>query len=129
VGLGDHGRVDAHGHFGPAVDQLGDGQQLDGVTQSRGVGDIGRADAADPLPVHVGVDDITAEGQGGEDGGLGRGIVAVDVGRRVALGQAERLRLAQDVVVVGALFLHAGEDVVGRAVDDAHDADDLLPRQ
>ena len=49
--------------------------------------------------------------------------------RRVALGQAELLRLAQDVVVAGALLLHAGEDVVGRAVDDPHDPDDLLAGQ
>ncbi len=46
--------------------------------------------------------------------------------RRVALGQAQLLRLAQHVVVVGALLLHAGEDVVGRPVDDPHDAHDLL---
>ena len=75
------------------------------------------------------VDDVAAEGERGEDGGLGRGVVAVHVGRRVALGQPESLGLAQDVVVAVALLLHAGEDVVGRAVDDPHDTHDLLARQ
>ena len=79
--------------------------------------------------MHVGVDDVAAERECGEDGRLGRGVVALHVGRRVALGQTELLGLAQDVVIAGALLLHAGEDVVRRAVDDAHDADDLLPGQ
>ena len=49
------------------------------------------------------------------------------VGSRSA--RPELLGLAQDVVVAGALLLHAGEDVVGRAVDDPHDPDDLLAGQ
>ena len=84
---------------------------------------------ADALAVHVGVDHVGTEGQGGQDGRLGGGVVAVHVGARVALGQAELLRLLQDVVVARTRLLHAGEDVVGRAVDDPHDAHDLLARQ
>ncbi len=72
------------------------------------------------------VDDVAAEGERGQDGRLGRGVVAVDVGRRVGLGQAELLGLAQDLVVGRALLLHAGEDVIGGAVHDPHDALDLL---
>ena len=55
--------------------------------------------------------------------------MALDVRRRVPLGQPERLRLPQDVLVAVALFLHAGQDEVGRPVDDAHDAHDLLAGQ
>ena len=33
-----------HGQLGAAVDQLGDGQQLDGVPEPVGVGHVGRAD-------------------------------------------------------------------------------------
>ena len=85
--------------------------------------------AADALAVHVGVDDVAAERERSQDGGFRRGVVPLDVRRGVALGQAELLGLAQHVVVAVAVLLHAGEDVVGRAVDDPHDPDDLLPRQ
>ena len=79
--------------------------------------------------MHVGIDDVRPERQRGKDGGLGRGVVPLHVRRGVALGQPELLRVAQDVVVAVALFLHAGEDVIGRPVDDPHDAQDLLTRQ
>ena len=85
--------------------------------------------AADALAVDVAVDDVGAEGERSQDGGLGRGIVPLHVGGGIALGQPERLRLAQRVVVAVALLLHPGQDVVGRPVDDAHDPDDLLAGQ
>ena len=129
VRLGHHGRVDADRDLRPAVDQLGDGEELDRVPEPAGVGDVGRTDAADALAVHVGVDHVAAEGERGQDGRLGGGVVPLHVRRRVALGQAELLRLAQHVVVAVALLLHAREDVVGRAVDDPHDPDDLLAGQ
>ena len=62
------------------------------------------------------------EGEAREDRRLLRGVVALDIGRRVGLGVAERLRLGEDVAEVGSLGVHAVEDVVRRAVDDAHDA-------
>ena len=85
--------------------------------------------AGDAFAVHIGVHDVAPERERGEDGRLGRGVVPIDVGRRVALGQPQLLRFAQSVVVAVALLLHAGEDVVGRAVHDAHDPDDLLAGQ
>ena len=127
--LGHHGRVHAHRDLWPAVEQLGDGEELDGVAEAAGVGDVGGADAADALPVHVGVDHVAAEGERGQDGRFGRGVVPLHVGGRVTLGQPQLLGLAQHVVVAGALLLHPGEDVVGGAVDDAHDPEDLLPGQ
>ena len=65
-------------------------------------------------------DDPLPEADGGQDGGLGGGVEALDVGRRVELGEPERLGLGQGVGVGRARLGHAGEDVVGRAVDDAH---------
>ena len=79
--------------------------------------------------MNVGVDDVATEGERGQDGRFRRGVVPLHVRRGVALGQAELLGLTQHVVVAVAVLLHAGEDVVGRAVHDPHDADDLLPRQ
>ena len=129
MGARDHGRVHPHRDLGPAVDELGDGEELDRVAELRRVGDVCRAHPADALAVDVGVDDVEAEGEHGQDGRLGGGVVPLDVGRRVALGQPERLRLAEGVVVAVALLLHAGEDVVGRPVHDPHDPDDLLAGQ
>ena len=84
---------------------------------------------ADALVVHVAGDDLGAEGDGGDDRGLGPGVEALDVGRRVALGEAERLRLGERDAVVGALLGHLGEDEVGGAVDDAHHPADRLAAQ
>ena len=47
----------------------------------------------------------------------------------VPLGVAQALGLGEGVVVRGAVVGHAGEDVVGRAVDDPHHAADRLADQ
>ena len=70
-----------------------------------------------------------AEGDGGDDGRLGGGVEALDVGGGVTLGVPEPLRLGEGGAVVGPLLGHLGEDVVRRAVDDAHDAVDGLAPQ
>ena len=70
-----------------------------------------------------------AERDAGDDGGLGAGVVALDVGGGIGLGEPERLGLGQRVGVRGARLRHPGEDVVGGAVDDAHHPGDALPHQ
>ena len=70
-----------------------------------------------------------AERDAGDDGRLGAGVVALDVGGGVGLGEAERLGLGQRVGVGRARLGHPREDVVGGAVDDAHHAGDALPHQ
>ena len=83
----------------------------------------------DALVVHVAGHHRRAEGDAGDDGGLGPGVVALDVGGGVALGVAQRLGLGQGLGVGGAGLGHAGEDVVGGAVDDAHHPGDALAHQ
>ena len=69
------------------------------------------------------------ERERGEDRGLGGGVVALDVGGRVGLGVAERLRLLDRLVEVEALGRHLVEHVVGGAVDDAEHARHAVARE
>ncbi len=66
------------------------------------------------------------EGDPGEDGGLGGGVEALDVGGGVGLGVPERGGLVQRLLVPGAGGVHLVEDEVGGAVDDAEHAVDLV---
>ena len=85
----DHRRVHARGD-GPAVGgALADGEQLDGAAHALGGGDVGGGDLGDALAVHVVEAHAGVEGDPGEDGGLGGGVEALDVGGRVGLGVAE----------------------------------------
>ena len=113
----DHRRVDAHGDA--VVGALADRQQLDDGVHLAGRRDVGGGDLGDALAVDVGAGDPGVEGERGEDRGLGGGVEALDVGGRVGLGVAERLRLLDGVGEAGAGRVHLVEDVVGRAVDDA----------
>src|SRR6185295_13523598 len=60
---------------------------------------------------------------------LGAGIEALDVGRRVAFGESQRLGFGEGDAVVGAFLGHLGEDEVGGAIDDPHDSRDGLAAQ
>ena len=66
------------------------------------------------------------EGDRGEDGGLGRRVVALDVRGRVGFGVAQPGGLGERLRVVRAGRAHLRQDVVGGAVDDAHHALDLI---
>ncbi len=104
-------------------------QRLDDVPQLGRVADIGMRDGGDALAVDVVDGDVGAERQAGQDGGLCGGVVPLDVGRRVGLGQPESLRLGQRLVVGLPAVGHATEDEIGRPVDDAHHPDDPLSGQ
>ena len=66
------------------------------------------------------------EREAGQDHELVDGIVALDVAARVGLRVAQLLGVGEDLVVRPAVLGHRGEDVVGRAVDDAADPPDLV---
>ena len=109
----------------PGLDRLpvvlGDGEQLDGVAQLAGEGDVDRLDPADAFRGDVGEPRPHTERERGQDGELVGGVDAVDVGGRVGLGEPEPLRLTQHVVEAPSLPGHGGENVIARAVDDSVD--------
>lgn len=82
-------------------------------------GDVLGRDRRDALTAHVVDGHASVEGEGCQDCSLGGSVVALDVGGRVRLGEAELLRLADRVVEGEAVGSHLVEDVVGGAVDDA----------
>ena len=91
----DHRRVHAHADL--AVDLLGDREQLHDVAELVRGRDVVGGDVRDALAVDVAGDDARAERDRGDDRRLGRGVEALDVGGRVALGVPERLRLGERV--------------------------------
>ncbi len=85
---------------------------------------LGDALTVDVVGGHAGV-----EGDRGQDRGLGRGVVPLDVGGRVGLGVAESAGVGEGTGVVGTGAVHLGEDVVGGAVDDSGDPQHGVARQ
>src|SRR5690606_7085198 len=101
--------------------------QLDDVVPAgRGL-DVGGRDVADPLDGDVVDAHPGVEGEGGEDGDLRGGVVAVDVRRRVGLRVAQGLRVGERLAEADAAGGHLVEDEVRRAVDDADDAAHVVP--
>ena len=124
---GDHRRMDPYGD--PVADELRDGQELHHVAEPRRERDVHRRHPGDAFAVHVARHHLAAEGDGGEDRGLGPGIEALHVGSGVPLRVPQALGLGQRLGVGRALFGHPGEDVVRGAVDDAHHPADALACQ
>ena len=127
--------VRARDHRGvhASLDALGgvarDAQQLDGVAKVLGHGDVLGCDVADALLVDVVGGDARVEAHRGEDGCLARGVKAVDVGRRVRLGVAQALRVGENLLVAQSLGGHAGQDVVGGAVEDARHGEEAVAHE
>ena len=101
-----HRRVHADDDARSSSDELGDGEQLDDEAHLARGRDVVRRDVGDALAVHVVERHAGVEREPGEDRGLRGGVVALDVGGRVGLGVAERLRLGEHVGVVGAVLVH-----------------------
>ena len=64
---------------------------------SRARRDVAGGHVGDALAMDVGSRHAGVEGKAGEDRGLGRRVEAIDVGGRIGLGVAERLRLLERI--------------------------------
>ena len=73
--------------------------------------------------------DLAAEPDRDQNRDLRARVVAVDVGRRIRLGISERLRLFQRIGKRQARAVHAREDVIAGAVQDAGDAQQPIAGQ
>ena len=73
--------------------------------------------------------DVHAVGHGHEDGQFVGRVDALDVVARIGLGEPQPLRFLEHLGERDALVGHAGEDIVGRAVHDAHDRQDAVGHQ
>ena len=118
-----------HADVDAGVGIAGDAEQLNGVAELAGLGDVLGADGTDTLLVNIVGGNAGAKTDGGEDCRLAGGIEAVDVGGRVGLGIALCLGVGEHVSVIGALGVHARQDVVGGAVENASDGQDLVAHQ
>ena len=98
-----------------------DAQQLDAEAQLVGIVEIDRRDLPDAFDVDGGEIDRRAEGDGGQDRQLVRGIDAVDVEAGIGLGIAQSLGIGQHVGEVAAGGPHLRQDVVAGAVENAVD--------
>ena len=96
---------------------------------SLAAGDVGSADRGDALAVDVLQGEAGVEGQRRENGGLGGGVVAFDVGGGVRFGVAEALGLGEGVGELRAGGVHLVQDEVGGAVDDTQHAGDAVAGQ
>ena len=119
--------MDADGDLAVLVGR--DPEQLHDVAEVVGHLDVAGGDAGDALTRHVLAGDDGVVGDAGEDGELGRGVVAVDVRARVCLGVAQRLCAGQHVGVGRVLGGHPRQDVVRGPVEDPHDPADAVAGQ
>ena len=85
-----------------------------------------RADFGDAFAVDVLQVEARVEGQRGEDGRLGRGVKASDVGGGIRLGVAKALGLGEGIGELRTGGIHLVKDEVGGAVDDAEDPGDAV---
>ena len=100
--------------------------QADATAHRLGEIAVGRAQLADAAHQEAVGPHPGAEGAVGEDRELGGGVGAVEVGRRIGFGEAERLRLGDRVVERQLGLFEPRHHEVAGAVDDAGQAVDLV---
>ncbi len=123
-----------HRGVGPTRDAalahaLGHAEQLDDVAGTCRELNVDRAHVRDALARDLLAVEHRSEGERGEDLHLGRRVERFHVRGGIGFGVAELLGFLQDGVVVAAFAGHLGQYEVRRAIHDAHDPFDALPRE
>jgi hypothetical protein len=110
----------------PSLQILGDGEQLDLVSEFASIPNIERRNRSDSLhmdPVEVYISPI---GDGGENLKFVGGIQSIYIQGGIGLRVPFILRLPQGRGKISPLLRHLGKDVIGRSVDDAHHEEDPI---
>ena len=118
-----------HALLDAVVGALGHAQQLDAEAEFVGGEEIGERDGFDAFHRNGAGVDAAAEGERGENGQFVGGVEAADVEGRVGLGIAQALRFGEAELERHPFGLHARQDVVAGAVENAADARDRIARQ
>ena len=90
---------------------------------------VDRRNTADAFGIDIVHDHTRIESDRSQNGDLRCRIVTIDIGRGISLCKAFCLGFSERFIVAQAVFAHAGEHVVRRAVHDAHDRRDLVSDQ
>ena len=106
-----------------------DDEELDGIPQLPGELEIPAGDVLNAADVNLVRGNSGSVRQHRQDEGLVGGVPAVDVQGGIFFRKAQLLGLDQGVRVIGPVFPHGGEDVIGRSVDDADNGIDMVADQ
>ena len=109
-----------HARLNLAVFFLRDGQQLERQPKLLSALHVQRCNARDSLPVHILHRHVAVKRQRGQDAQLVGRVIALHVRGRIRLSQPQPLRVGQHVRISRAFVGHSGQDIVRRAVDNAH---------
>ena len=115
--MGHKGGMDAN--FNATAHHPGYAEQFDGITEFAGKVDIQCGDVRDTLFENIVGRDALAEGETTEKRELLSRIRAVDVHSGIGFGKPFVLCFFEHGIKVLSGFCHPGEDVIGRAVENA----------
>ena len=109
------------------ADLFGNGYKTDNTAELFCKSNILARDVFDTLDIgDIVIGDVFAERDACKDSDLSCGVKACDICVGVCLGIAQFLRRLQSLGKALALALHVGEDIVGGAVEDTCDANDIV---
>ena len=125
--LGDHRRM--HALLDAMRGSFGDAQELYAKAQFVGGAQVGERDGLDSFDRNRARVDLRPEGERGQDGELVRGVEAADVKGRIGLRIAKPLSFAEADLEREIVGLHARQDVVASAVENAGNPLNRVPGQ
>ena len=118
-----------HADFNALIGVAGNAEQLDGFAHFLCVADVARLNIRDALGKHIVKSHAGMKGDRSHDGNFASCVIAFDVSGRVSLRVAEFGSLCQRFGKLHAVLCHAREDIIGCAVDNAHDFCDAVASQ
>ena len=136
IGAADRGQqvvLRHHGGMDPGLDMVAvvaaDGQQFDPAAELARQFDIHGLDPGNAFGGDLVVGDRRAIGDGHQNGKFMGGIDAFDIVGGIGLGKPELLGILEHLGKGDALIGHPGKDVIGGAVHDPHDRENLIGNQ